>query len=128
MEPDYLEMLELETANRMSTAEGPQRLIPPDLITALTGILTGFIQGCLGSGETEEAIVERVKKPGSYERAVFRDRFIRQEFDGNGRKYRKAGGDKLLDEYFSIRKNATDDQVKGLVHQIATKKLSHVMI
>lgn len=131
MEPDidYLKLLETETANRMSKPGGPQKIIPPDLITALTGILMTFVQSCLGSGETEEAVTARVKKPGSYERAVFRRKFIDQEFNGEGRRYRKAGGDKLLEEFLAIHKDASDEQAAGLVHQIATKRIiNHTMI
>jgi len=125
---DYLEMLELEIANRMSKVDGPQKVLPPDLFAGLTGILVGFIQSCLGGGQTEESIIASVKKPGSYERAVFRKRFINQEFGGSGRRYRKAGGDELLDEYFAIHKDASDEQVAGLVNQVANKRQSHIMI
>ena len=130
MEPnlDYLQMLEIEIATRLSRGDGPQKVIPPDLITALTGILTSFIQGCLNNGQTESAVVERVQKPGSYERAAFRQRFIYEEFNGSGKAYRKAGGDKLLDEYFAIHKDATPEQVTGLVKQVASNRFNHSMI
>lgn len=132
MEPDtdYLQMLENAVIVKMSKPDegGVQKVIPGDLVTSLIGILTEFISSCLGSGQSQSAIAARVSKPGSYERAAFRRRFIDDEFQGSGKAYRKAGGDKLLDEFFATHKDATSEQVAGLVKQVATKRNDHVMI
>ncbi len=132
MEPndDFLQMLENSTIVRLSKPDesGVQKVIPGDLITALTGIFTQFVSSCLSSGQTQEAVSARVSKPGSYERAAFRRKFIDQEFDGSGKAYRKAGGDSLLNEFFAIHKDATNEQVTGIVKQIADKGHQHIMI